>query len=150
MESKKNKQAVKNKQEKIKIVATLRAQGGGSSALPPHVSKKRKYTSNVQSSSKGASGSSTCPKAHDIVVDALRHGVRKGLMTSQGSIVPPPLLLLVKDKEYTVDTARSIVWDADLDECSEHETNPLGDSGLHDMMGVCFSFVPLYRFVPMH
>ena len=47
MESKKNKQVVKNKQEEIKMAATLRAQGGGSSALPPHVFKKRKYTSNV-------------------------------------------------------------------------------------------------------
>lgn len=150
MESIKNKQAAKNRQEKIKMVATLRAQGGGSSALPPHVSKKRKYTSNVQSTGKGASGSSTRPEARDIVVDAPRHGVEKGLMTSQGSIIPPPLPLLVKDKEYAVDTARSIVRDADLEECSEHETDPLGDSDLHDIIRVCFSFVPLYRFVPMH
>ena len=58
-------------------------------------------------------------------------------MTSQGPIAPPPLPLLVKDKEYIMDTARSIIQDADLDECSEHKTDPLGDFGLHDMMRVC-------------
>ena len=73
---------MKNKQEEIKMAATLRAQGGGSSALPPHVSEKRKYYSNVQSLSKGVSGSSTHSEAHDIAINAPRHGVRKGLMTS--------------------------------------------------------------------
>lgn len=99
------------------MAATLKAQGGGSSTLPPHVSKKRKYTSNVQSSGKGASRFSTHPEARDIAVDAPRHGVGKGLMTFQGTIVPPPLPLLVKDKEYAIDIACSIVWDVDLDEC---------------------------------
>ena len=47
MDSLKNKQATKNRQEEIKKVATLRAQGGGSSTLPPHVSKKTKYSSNL-------------------------------------------------------------------------------------------------------
>ena len=92
----------------------------GSSALPHHVSRKRKYTSNVQSLGKRTSEPSTRLEACDTTADAPRHGVRKGLMTSQGSIVPPPLPLLVKDKEYVVDTARSVVWDANLDECSEH------------------------------
>uniref|UniRef100_A0A7N2LXV5 Uncharacterized protein n=1 Tax=Quercus lobata TaxID=97700 RepID=A0A7N2LXV5_QUELO len=40
----------------------------------------------------------------------------------------------MKDKEYVVDTVNSIVQDADLDKCSEHETDPLGDSSFHDVM----------------
>ncbi|KAM4077187.1 hypothetical protein ACJW30_12G120600 [Castanea mollissima] len=47
MDSLKNKQAAKNRQEEIRKAAHLRAQGGGSSALPPHVSTKRKYTSDL-------------------------------------------------------------------------------------------------------
>lgn len=64
-------------------------------------------------------------------------------MTSQGPFVPPLLPLLVKDKEYAVDTARSIVRDADLDECSEYETDPLGNSSLHDMMRASLLICPL-------
>nr|POE61329.1 hypothetical protein CFP56_48901 [Quercus suber] len=41
-----------------------------------------------------------------------------------------------EDKEYVMDIARSIVRDANLDGCSEHEIDPLGDFGLHDMMSV--------------
>ena len=51
-----------------------------------------------------------------------------------------------------MDIARSIVRDADLDECSEHETDPLGDFVLYDMMRVCcifIPFVPLHGFVPL-
>ena len=66
------------------------------------------------------------------------------LMTSQGHVVPPPLPLLVKDKEYAVDTACSIIRDVDLDECSEHEIDPLGDSGLHDMIKVSIFHSSLY------
>ena len=152
MDSMKNKQATKNRQEEIKKVAVLRAQGRGSSVLPPYVSKKRKHASNVQSSGKGGSGSSTRSETCEVIADALHHGVRKGLMTSQDLIVPPPLPLLVKDKEYAVDIACSIVQDADLDECLEYETDPLGDSGLYDMMRVCcifIPFVPLHGFVPL-
>jgi len=78
-----------------------------------------------------------------VVADAPRHGVGKGLITSQGHIVPPPLPLLVKDKEYAVYTACFIVQDANLDECSEHETDLLGDSDLHDMMRVSLFIRPL-------
>ena len=77
-----------------------------------------------------------------MAADAPCHGVGKGLMTSYGHVVPPPLPLLVKDKEYVVDTACSIVRDADLNECSEHETDPLGDSGLHDMIRVSLFIRP--------
>ena len=63
-------------------------------------------------------------------------------MTSQGSVAPPPLPLLVKDKEYAVNNARFIVQDADLDECSEHETDPLGDFSLHDMIRVSLFIRP--------
>ena len=100
----------------------MKAQGEGSSAIPHHVSKKRKHTSDVQSSDKGASGSSIRPKTREVVPDALRHKVKKGLMTSQGPVAPPPLPLLVKDRDYAMDTTRSIVQDADLDKCSEHKT----------------------------
>ena len=77
-----------------------------------------------------------------MAADAPCHGVGKGLMTSYGHVVPPPLPLLVKDKEYAVDTTRFIVQDANLDECSEHETDPLGDSGLHDMIRVSLFIRP--------
>ena len=73
-------------------------------------------------------------------------------MTSQGPVAPPPLPLLVKDKNYTVDIAHTIIQDVDLDKCSEHETNPLGDSDFNDMVKVCVSipFVPLCRFVSLY
>lgn len=64
-------------------------------------------------------------------------------MTFQGPVVPPPLPLLVKDKEYTVCIAYSIVREVNLDECSEHKTNSLGDSSLHDMMRVSPFIRPL-------
>ena len=110
MESLKNKQAAKNRQEEIKKVAgAQRAQGGGSSALALHASKKRKYPSNVQSSGKGAGRMSVCLDVQKGAADPPHHGVGKGLMTSQGLAVPPPLPLLVKDKGYDVDTAHSII-----------------------------------------
>ena len=62
-------------------------------------------------------------------------------MTSQCPVVPLSLPLLVKNKGYAMNNARSIIQDANLDECSEHETNPLRDFGLHDMMKVCFNFI---------
>lgn len=64
-------------------------------------------------------------------------------MTSEGLVIPSPPPLLVKDKDYAVDIARSIVWDADLDECSKHEIGPLGDSSFHDMMRVSLFIHPL-------
>ena len=48
MESSKNKQAVKNRQEEIKkAVVALRAQGGGLSTQAPHAFKKRKHTPDI-------------------------------------------------------------------------------------------------------
>ena len=89
--------------------------------MPIHASKKRKYASEFESSRKSATGPSTCLEPREVVVDALHHGIGKGLMTSQGPVAPPPLPLLVKDKEYVVDIAHSIIRDANLDKCSEHE-----------------------------
>jgi len=42
-----------------------------------------------------------------------------------------------------MDIARSLVQDANLNECSEHETKALGDSSLFDMMRVSCSFLHL-------
>nr|POF00815.1 hypothetical protein CFP56_62363 [Quercus suber] len=81
---------------------------------------------------------STHPEPCEVIVDALHHGVGKGLMTSQGPVTPLPLPLLVKDKEYAVVTTRSIIQDVNLDECSKHEIDPLGDSGLFDIMRVYY------------
>ena len=78
-----------------------------------------------------------------MAIDPPCHGVGKDLMTSQGHVVPLPLPLLVKDKEYVVDTVRSIVQDVDLDECSEHKIDPLGNSVLHDMIRVSIFIRPL-------
>lgn len=136
MESAKNKQATKNSQEEIKKAAAFRAQGGGSLAQPLHASKKRKHNPDASSLGKRANSLAIRPEASEVVADAPSHGVSKGLMTSQGRIVPSPFPLLVKDREYTVNTAHSIVRDVDLDKCSEHETNPFGDSGFQDMMRV--------------
>ena len=114
----------------------MRAQGGGSLAQPLHAFKKRKYTPDVPSSGKRVNGLAIRPEAKEVAADVPHHGVEKGLMTSQGRIAPPFLPLLVKDREHTVDTTRSVVLSVDLDECSEYETNPLGDSGLYDMMRI--------------
>nr|POF23438.1 hypothetical protein CFP56_07350 [Quercus suber] len=119
MESSKNKQAAKNRQEEIKKVVALRAQG------------------------KGTGGPSICLEVREVAADAPCQRVGKGLMTSQGHVIPSPLPLLMKDKEHVVDIARFIVRDADLDECSKHETDPLGDSGLHDMIRVSLFISPL-------
>lgn len=73
----KNKQAMKDRQEEIKKATALRAQGRGSSTMPSHVSKKRKYPLDLQSSGKSASGPSICPKARKVASDAPRHGIRK-------------------------------------------------------------------------
>nr|POF20765.1 hypothetical protein CFP56_76014 [Quercus suber] len=124
----------KNWQDEIKKADALRVQGGGLSAQPPHVSKKRKHTSDAQSSGKGANGSSIHPEACKVAIDAPRHGIGKGLMTSQGPVVPPPFPFLVKEKKYVTDTARSIIQDVDLDKCSKHKTDSLGESSLHDIM----------------
>ena len=61
-------------------------------------------------------------------------------MTSQGPITPTPVALLVRDKRYVVGIAQSIIKDANLDECFEHETKSLGDSGLFDLTRVRSSF----------
>nr|POE89315.1 hypothetical protein CFP56_77433 [Quercus suber] len=62
MDSLKNKQAAKSRQEEIKKANALRAQGGGFSTLSLHASKKGKYSSNLQSSGKSANGPSIRPK----------------------------------------------------------------------------------------
>ena len=83
MESAKNKQAVKNKQEEIKkAAAAIRASGWSLLAQAPHASKNRKHTPDVQSSGKGTSGLSVRSYVWEGAVDPSRHGVGKGLMTS--------------------------------------------------------------------
>lgn len=54
-------------------------------------------------------------------------------MTFQGPVTPAPVAMLMRDKQYIVETARSIIKDADLDECSKNEMESLGDSGLFDL-----------------
>nr|POE61312.1 hypothetical protein CFP56_51614 [Quercus suber] len=96
-------------------------------------------------SRKSANGPSICPKTCKVVAEAPRHGIGKGLMTSQGLVAPPPLPLLVNDKEYVMDTTCSIIRDADLDKCLEHKTDPLGEFSLFDMMRACsisITFIP--------
>lgn len=83
---------------------------------------------------------------HDVrkgAADPPRYRVGKGLMTSHGPFIPPLLPLLVKDKGYAMDTACFIVWDVDLDKCSRHGIDPLGDFGLHDMMRASLLIHPL-------
>jgi len=71
-----------------------------------------------------------------------RHGMGKGLMMAHGPIINELITLqvplLVKDKQHAVQTSHSIVKDADLDECSKHETETLRDSGLFDLMRVSY------------
>lgn len=55
------------------------------------------------------------------------HGVGKGLMASQGPVTPAPITLLVRSKQLTVETVQSIIKDANLNKCFEHETKSLGE-----------------------
>ena len=83
MESAKNKQAVKNKQEEIKkAAAAIRASGWSLLAQAPHASKNRKHTPDVQLSGKGTDGLSVPPYVREGAIDPPCHGVGKGLMTS--------------------------------------------------------------------
>lgn len=86
---------------------------------------------------KSANGPSICLKTCKVVAKAPRRGIGKGLMTSQGLVALPPLPLLVNDKEYVMDTTCSIIRDADLDECLQHKTDPLGEFSIFDMMRAC-------------
>ena len=83
MESAKNKQAVKNKQEEIKkAAAAMRASGWRLLAQAPHASKNKKHTPDVQSSGKGTGGLSVRQYVRAGAVNPPRHEVGKGLMTS--------------------------------------------------------------------
>nr|POF02438.1 hypothetical protein CFP56_28048 [Quercus suber] len=62
------------------------------------------------------------------------HGVGKGLMTSSRPPIHPFIPLLVRCKEFALDITHSLVQDTNLNECSERETEALGDSGLFDMI----------------
>ena len=75
MKSVKYKQVAKYRQQEIKKATAFRAQGGGSSAEPPHVSKKSKHTSDTQLSGKGASGLSIHLEAREVVADVPRHRI---------------------------------------------------------------------------
>ncbi|KAK9998176.1 hypothetical protein SO802_017779 [Lithocarpus litseifolius] len=57
-----------------------------------------------------------------------------GIMDKFSPPIHPPIPLLVRSTEFVVDTTHSLVRDANLDECSEHEIEALGDSGLFDMI----------------
>ena len=74
------------------------------------------------------------------------HNVGKGLMTSQGPPIHPSIFLLVRSKEFGVDTARTLVLDANINKHSEHETKALSDSGLFDMTRVSHGFIFLSFF----
>lgn len=65
-----------------KAAATLRAQGGGSTAQAPYAFKKRKHTLDVKLLGKGASGLSVHLEVCEGAFDPLRHKVGEGLMTS--------------------------------------------------------------------
>ena len=88
----------------------------------------------------------TCLEIHEVVADTPHHRVGKGFMTFQGPVAPLPFPMLVKDKEYAVDTTHCVIRDADFDEWSEYETDPLGDFGLHDMIRVCCISIPFVLF----
>uniref|UniRef100_A0A7N2MAW6 Sodium/calcium exchanger membrane region domain-containing protein n=1 Tax=Quercus lobata TaxID=97700 RepID=A0A7N2MAW6_QUELO len=55
--------------------------------------------------------------------------------------------LLVKDKQHAVQTAYSIVKDLDLEKCSEHKTEALGDFGLFDLIRVIYSKSQFYSVI---
>ena len=57
-------------------------------------------------------------------------------MTSQGPPIHPPIPLLVRSKEFVVDIARSLICDANLNKCLEHEVEAFGDLGLFNMLRV--------------
>lgn len=132
---------------KIKKVAALSIKVGGLLASSTKTSQKRKNQSDEDRPLKtranqpvnlGRSGSQGTPNPP-------RHGVGKGLMTTHGPItnkpIPPPALL-VKDKQHALQTTYSIVKNLNLDKCSEHEMDALGDSVFFDLMRVssCHTF----------
>ena len=127
---------------KIKKVVALSIKVGGSLASSTKTSQKRKNQSDEDRPLKkganqpinlGQSGSQGTPNPS-------RHGVGKGLMMAHGPItnepIPPPPALLVKDKQLALQTTYSIVKNLNLDKCSEHEMDALGDSVLFYLMRV--------------
>ncbi|KAL0010241.1 hypothetical protein SO802_005349 [Lithocarpus litseifolius] len=63
----------------------------------------------------------------------LCHGMGKDLMTSQGPVAPSTIPLLLRHKQHAIEMVQSIIKDADLDKCSEHETKSLGEVGLFNL-----------------
>nr|POE85922.1 hypothetical protein CFP56_23510 [Quercus suber] len=68
------------------------------------------------------------------ILELLRHGVGKGLMTFQGPVTPSIILVLVRLKQHAIETVQSITKVAGLDKCFEHETKSLGEASLFDLM----------------
>nr|POF21202.1 hypothetical protein CFP56_06998 [Quercus suber] len=54
-------------------------------------------------------------------------------LSMKGPFTPTPIALLVRDKQYVMEISQCIIKDANLDECSKHETESLGDSDLFDL-----------------
>ena len=114
------------------------------------VSQKRKQLMNAGQFSKEVQGFSDCLDQAKMVQNVLEppcHGVGKGLITSQGPLIHPSIPLPVKSKEFVVDTARSLVHDVDIDECSKHEVEALGDLCLFDVIKVSCGFFLCLSFV---
>ena len=80
-----------------------------------------------------------------------RHGIGKGLMTSQGPDANPPVPLMVRNKGFNIGSACNFIREVDLDECSEHETEAFGDLGLLNLTRVSLvPVVPFYLFTHTH
>ena len=109
-----------------------------------NVSQKRKNTGDDERLAKKASNPSICSdqvRTSKKTPELLRHGMGKGLMTSQGPVAPSTITLLVRNKQHTVEMIQSIIKDEDLDECSKHEIEFLGESGLFNLMRVRRHFI---------
>ena len=127
----------------VKKAATLQSKACNSSTPAAKTSLKRKSQADRGHTTKKTVNQPIIsdPTGSQGIPSPPRHGTGKGLMSARGPIINEPIPqapLLVRDKQHAIQMAYSIVKDADLDECSERETDTLGDSGLFHLIRVTF------------
>lgn len=144
MGSLKNKQVVKNKQEEIRKAAALRPKLGGRRCAPFCIQEEETpfWVLVVREE---------CYRPLHPSGSLRGRCWRPSRWCWEGSYDLPrphhPFSTSFAGKGYGVWSGHSIVQDADLDECLEHETDPLCDSGLFDMMRVYISTIASSLFI---
>ena len=120
----------------ISKATTLQIKSGGPSTPSTKPGQKRRNSGDEKRPLKRTTnplmgaGVSPSQKTHN----PSHHGVGKGLMTSQGPVAPPTVNSELATPTPAVTTVQSLVRNVDLNECSMHETEHLGDAGPFDLM----------------